>query len=305
MAHVDPQQYPVVFLSYDEPNADSNYEHLVRQRPDSLRVHGVKGSDQAHKACAELAGTDRFFTVDGDTRVDAGFWRCQHDLGTVTDWDDSVLSFSSRNVVNGLCYGNGGIKLWPSHIVRTMKTHELSEDPESATDFCWALDYVLMPGVWSQTQINGTEYQAWRAGFREGVKFTQIDGCECKDANLWQNSIAEVNARRLCLWQQLGMDVRHGAWSILGARQGFVWALFTDWDIKDLQDFDLLNNIFDQHCRFDSMDRIQAEIRRFGREILDGLYLDITETALVPDHSRWTKKMWPCEPRTQAKRLRS
>lgn len=305
MTHIDPRDYPVVFLSYDEPNADSNYELLLRQRPDSLRVHGVKGSDRAHKACADLAGTERFFTVDGDTRVDAGFWRSQHDLGTVTDTSESVFSFSSRNVVNGLCYGNGGIKLWPSSVVRLMKTHELSEDPESATDFCWALDYVLMPGVWSQTQINSTEQQAWRAGFREGVKFTQINGRECKDPNLWQNSVADINMHRLCVWQQLGMDVKHGAWSILGARQGFYHALLGKWPTDRVQDFDYLAETYQEMSVDLTLQSLRTEIAHLGRQLQDSLYLDITVEPPGADISRWCRRMWPAQPKDQAKRLKS
>ena len=36
--------------------------------PWAKRVHGVEGSDAAHKACANLSETDRFITVDGDNR---------------------------------------------------------------------------------------------------------------------------------------------------------------------------------------------------------------------------------------------
>ena len=51
---LNPNVYDVVFLSYDEPNAEENYQHLLSIRPKAKRVHGVKGSDAAHKACAEL-----------------------------------------------------------------------------------------------------------------------------------------------------------------------------------------------------------------------------------------------------------
>ena len=39
----------VVFLSYDEPNADLHYADLCNKVPWAKRVHGVKGSDEAHK----------------------------------------------------------------------------------------------------------------------------------------------------------------------------------------------------------------------------------------------------------------
>lgn len=301
---IQPQDYPVVMLSYDEPNCEDNWQHLVKHRPDAHRVHGIKGSDRAHKQCAEVAQEQRFFTVDGDCRVDPVFWRSQHSAAPLELDQHSVLSFSSRNVINGLCYGNGGIKLWDRDTVMNMQTHEASLSADSTTDFCWALDYVLMPGVWSQTVINCTEYQAWRAGFREGVKFTQIQGRECKDANVWQNSVAEVNQQRLCIWQQLGMDARFGAWSILGARQGFYHALLGTWATDQLQDFDMLAVTFEQLCSGLTAQNLRTEIVRLGREILDNIYLDITAEPPTADVSRWCKRMWPAEPRTQAKRLR-
>ena len=44
--------FDIVFLSYDEPNADKNYADLLNKAPWAKRVHGVKGFDAAHKAAA-------------------------------------------------------------------------------------------------------------------------------------------------------------------------------------------------------------------------------------------------------------
>jgi hypothetical protein len=300
---IDPREWPVVFLSYDEPNADLNYQRLLEQRPDAARVHGVRGSDRAHKQCAAQVTTDRFFTVDGDTRVDASFWRHTHDLGGITEGEDTVLSFSSRNVVNGLCYGNGGIKLWQKQSVERMRTHEISAGGDSAVDFCWALDYVLMPGVWAQTLINQSEKQAWRAGFREGVKFSLVEGGECKDPDQWQRRVDQPNLRRLCQWQQIGLDVKNGTWAIFGARQGFYRALLTDWPTDQVRDFDCLEELWREQMA-KTPDQLRLEQQQLGRQILDAVSLDITTEPLAADHSRWFKRFAPSEPRQQAKRLR-
>ena len=45
-------EFDVFFLSYDEPFADLHYADLCNKLPWAKRVHGVKGSDHAHKACA-------------------------------------------------------------------------------------------------------------------------------------------------------------------------------------------------------------------------------------------------------------
>jgi hypothetical protein len=63
----------VVYLSYDEPNAEANYVDLLKKVPWAKRVHGVKGSDAAHKACARLAETERVIVVDGDNVIDPNF----------------------------------------------------------------------------------------------------------------------------------------------------------------------------------------------------------------------------------------
>ena len=55
-----------IFLSYDEPNADKNWADLLNKAPWAKRVHGVKGSDAAHKACANLSETEHFITVDAE-----------------------------------------------------------------------------------------------------------------------------------------------------------------------------------------------------------------------------------------------
>ena len=38
----------VVYLSYDEPNAEKNWADLKSKAPRATRVHGVKGVDAAH-----------------------------------------------------------------------------------------------------------------------------------------------------------------------------------------------------------------------------------------------------------------
>ena len=65
--------YDIIYLSYDEPNAEKNYADLLTKVPWAKRVHGVKGSDASHKACAKLSKTSRFITIDGDNRIDENF----------------------------------------------------------------------------------------------------------------------------------------------------------------------------------------------------------------------------------------
>src|SRR5210317_1837923 len=100
----------IIYLSYDEPNAEQNYADLCKKVPWAERVHGVKGSDSAHKAAAEKATTDRFITIDGDNRISEDFLTQSIDFNSNVDLTNKVISWTASNVINGLKYGNGGVK---------------------------------------------------------------------------------------------------------------------------------------------------------------------------------------------------
>ena len=140
---------------------------MILQRILVKRIHGVEGSDAAHKACADIAETDRFITIDGDNRVIDGFIDEELYFRDDIDLSKCVVSWSGYNVINGLIYGNGGIKCWPTELVKCMKTHE-NADPENIAagiDFCWGLEYLQINKTYSTVHNNATPQQAWRAGF--------------------------------------------------------------------------------------------------------------------------------------------
>ena len=83
----------IIYLSYDEPNAEENYADLLAKVPWAKRVHGIKGSDAAHKACAKLSETDRFVTVDGDNKIRQDFINQVLDFDEHTDLEHSVISW--------------------------------------------------------------------------------------------------------------------------------------------------------------------------------------------------------------------
>ena len=97
----------IVFLSYDEPNAEKNYADLLTKVPYAKRIHGVDGSDAAHKACADISETKHFVTVDGDTVIDPDFLNVVLDLDQLGVDDDYQFSWCGNIDINGLKYGNG------------------------------------------------------------------------------------------------------------------------------------------------------------------------------------------------------
>ena len=116
----------IIFLSYDEPNAEKNYADLLKKVPWAKRVHGVKGSDAAHKACAAHSETEYFVTVDADNIIDPAFLELEIDLEKLGLTPNHVFSWTGKVHVNHLMYGNGGLKMWTRKFVNNMRTHENS-----------------------------------------------------------------------------------------------------------------------------------------------------------------------------------
>src|SRR6056300_995113 len=132
----------IIFLSYDEPNAEKNYADLLTKVPWAKRVHGVEGSDAAHKACANISETENFITIDGDTIIDPKFLEVVLDLDDLKATAEHQFSWAGKIDVNGLMYGNGSIKMWTREFVNNMQTHENTDGAaETQVEFCYFDNY--------------------------------------------------------------------------------------------------------------------------------------------------------------------
>lgn len=234
-------EYDIIFLSYDEPNKEHLWSTLLNQCPWAKRVDGVKGFDSAHKACAELSDTEWFISVDGDNTVDAAFFDQEVEV------DDKILCYSwrAKNMTNGLTYGNGGLKLWNKSGVLNMKTHENAEDEHNEVDFCWEGEYVQLNNLYSFTHINGSDYQSFRAGFREGIKLSLDRGNVLKPYE-FKRTIHHLNYKRLCIWATVGRDVKHGDWAIYGTRLAMKMLMLDEWDYTVIRDYDWFENFWNE-----------------------------------------------------------
>jgi hypothetical protein len=169
MNKIDIADLDCIYLSYDEPNKEENWIKIKNMIPWARRVDGIKGSDSAHKAAAEASSTERFVLIDGDNIPDAKFFNLQLELDSTNA--DCVFRWRSRNHINGLMYGNGGLSCWTQQFVMHMRTHENSDGAtENNVEFCFDPKYIAMHDCYSTTYPNGSAFHAWRAGFREGVK---------------------------------------------------------------------------------------------------------------------------------------
>jgi len=61
--------YDIVFISYNETNAEENWLKLKERFPRAKRVDGVKGIHQAHIAAAKKCFTKMFWVVDADAII--------------------------------------------------------------------------------------------------------------------------------------------------------------------------------------------------------------------------------------------
>ena len=260
-------EFDIVFLSYDEPNAELHYADLCGKAPWAKRVHGVKGSDHAHKAAAELSSTDWFITIDADNIVDPKFFDLDLDM---TDAKIQVYGWCGRNSINGLRYGNGGIKIWNKKFVLNMRTHENAVSDRAQVDFCWEDGYRNFPRVYSDSIITGSPFQAWRAGFREGVKMTLLDGVRVPSQEI-RERIWWHNIHRLRMWSTVGMHEDNGIYAILGSRMGTWMTNCTDWDYVQVRDFEVLREIYETKVKhFD----VEHDAQDLGYHLRTKLGLD-------------------------------
>jgi hypothetical protein len=297
MAFTPLTELSVIFISYDEDNCEENWADLEQKVPWAQRVHGVKGSDAAHKAAAELSETDRFISIDADNIIDPKFFDMEFDFEQPR-LQGKAISWAAQNYINGLEYGNGGLKCWPKEYVLNMRTHENadSEDKRNQVDFCWEDSYIQMNNQYSITHPNGSPRQAFRAGFREGVKMSLSQGGKVSPDNFKKN-IWEGNYKRLITWCSVGADVDNGLWAMYGARLGCYMTNLTDWNYINVRDFEYLNRLFelDVRSKFYSLpsDRdiekcyktnfswnkceLWKEITRLGVELRKGLGVEVAE----------------------------
>jgi hypothetical protein len=186
-------------------------------------------------------------------------------------------------------YGNGGLKCWPKEFVLNMKTHEAAETDKAQVDFCWELNYIQQNSWYSFVHNNKTPQQAWRAGFREGVKMALDQGVKVSKEEFLKGHWK--NLHRLWIWLMVGQDVTNGIWAIYGAREGLSMTMLSDWDYVNVRDFKYLNELW---AGRDTMpeDVVHEEIFRLGSQLQNELDVPIAIQPLDSDQSKFFKTVY-------------
>ena len=198
----NPRPYDIVFISYNEPNADENYKALLQRFPYAKRIHGIKGIHQAHIAAAKLCDTDMFWIVDGDAQIVDQF---NFDFQSPKWHKDNVYVWRSINPVNDLIYGYGGIKLFPKQKTINMDITKTDMTTSISSKFN------AIPQISNITAFNTDPFNTWKSAFRECAKLS---------SKTIRGQIDEETEQRLQAWTTQGRDRRFGDSAIRGAIDG-------------------------------------------------------------------------------------
>ena len=118
-----------------------------------------------------------------------------------------------------------------------MRTHEAATRDEEKVDFCWDSKYIQLNNIYSDTCPNASPFQAFRAGFREGVKMTLDRGVKA-GGGIIQKHMHDKNFKRLLVWASIGQDADNGLWAIYGTRLGLYKAnIDREFDIAQISDY--------------------------------------------------------------------
>jgi len=197
-----PEKLDVVFISYNEPDAEKNWQRVLEKSPKAFRVNGIEGIVNAHKCAAELATTDMFYVVDGDAYL-TDEWTFDYQPKIFDR--DCVHVWHSRNPVNNLEYGYGGVKLLPRELTLNMNI----SNPDMTTSI--SSKFKVMPKISNTTGFNTNEFNAWRSAFRECAKLS---------GKILKRQLTRESNKRLDIWCSVGQDKPYGEWAIKGAIAG-------------------------------------------------------------------------------------
>jgi hypothetical protein len=222
--------YDIIFISYNEPNADANFEKLKARFPYAHRVHGIKGIHQAHIAAAKKAFTKMFWVVDADAEIldtfNFDYEVSKYDLECVHVW-------RSRNPINDLEYGYGGVKLLPKRLTQNM---DISK-PDMTTSISSL--FKAMPEVSNVTAFNTDPFNTWKSAFRECCKLSSKIIDRQDDVETQQ---------RLEAWCTLNELAPYGAHAYMGAIAGKYFGLFwqnAPTELVKINDFDWLKEQYE------------------------------------------------------------
>lgn len=222
--------YDIIFISYNEPLADHNYKMLCERFPIAQRINGVKGIHNAHIQAAKTALTKMFWVVDADAVIEKDFDFSYEATGYKQTW---VHVWRSRNPINDLQYGYGGVKLLPRELTLKMDTNTADMSTSISEGF------EPMEQVSNITAFNSDPFSAWKSAFRECAKLS---------SKVIDRQVDVETEHRLNVWCTKGMDRPYGDFAMDGAQKGRQFGKEHKDKIQMINDFDWLKKQFEETC---------------------------------------------------------
>ena len=218
--------YDIAFISYNEVEADYNWQQLKQKYPYAKRTHGIEGIHQAHIKAAKKACTRMFYIVDADAVIlsdfDFSYVPPKYELDHVHVW-------RSQNPINDLVYGYGGVKLLPTTLTCNMDT--------TTNDMTTSISnkFKVMNEVSNITAFDTDAFSTWKSAFRECAKLASktIDRQDEKETN-----------DRLKTWTTHATG-SYKQDALRGARAGMQFGLSNSSDLNLINDFEWLKEQFD------------------------------------------------------------
>jgi len=218
--------YDIIFISYQEPNADENFANLKQKYPTAKRVHGVKGIHQAHIAAAKKCFTKMFWVVDADAILLDDF---NFDYKVPDHQLDHVHVWRSQNPINDLVYGYGGVKLLPRKLTLNVDI----TSPDMTTSI--SSNFMAMKDISNITAFNTDPFNTFKSAFRECAKLS---------SKVIKGQHDEETEKRLETWCTVGEDKPYGSYALAGARAGREFGISNSNDLKLINDFEWLYEQF-------------------------------------------------------------
>lgn len=193
----------LLYLTYEEAIAEDEFVKLLKKYSKLKRLHHVTGLYKAINLGAQMIEHNFYVMIDGDNEVLDEF-----DLYNVEYPQPNQMNFyMTRNAVNDLVYGYGGIKVCPTYNFRQVTNDRI--DPTASGNLQKVHGIKKIASI---THFNVSPFDAWKAGFREAVMLVNQDN----EFKMDQEKIKQ----KLTVWKTVGKDRDFGEYAMQGACDG-------------------------------------------------------------------------------------
>ena len=212
----DSELQDIVFISYDEPGADRNWQILSDRFTRARRIHGVRGMEQALETAADAAQTPWYYAVFAKTELYPAF-----NFDFVPDYfqQPKHYIFNSRNTVNGLEYGHMGIVMYNSAGIRS-----INKSGKFGLDYTMSFPNESIPILSCLGAFDQSPYHTWRTAFREAGKLAYFESIKP----------TVDGAYRLDMWSTQATGP-YADWCLKGARDGVEFVKDSDYELDTIK----------------------------------------------------------------------